>query len=248
MHTTFRKNRKRMILVFSLVSSSDRFLLAFATVHARVFLLGIPSVVRQAQRQRDRPEADNSRNSRSTADAANSKPTRAIDLAIINWKVFCKKIPRSELSPKVAHYLGGCYMQSDRPELSSGEVVRMCIENKKYELRARESVQSRSWCFLTAAAEFSNETTKRLLKESLDTFGTLFKDDPKSSYRDRRLLLRGEGRLLDGQRGNRRSISNSKLPATDGIEKNHRSGATRVYALGSPKNDVDELPAAAKFV
>ncbi|EMI58179.1 tetratricopeptide repeat protein, partial [Rhodopirellula sallentina] len=51
------------------------------------------------------------------ADAANFQTNGAVDLAIENWQQFLSRYPDHKLAPKVAHYLGVCYMQSDPPEL-----------------------------------------------------------------------------------------------------------------------------------
>jgi len=206
-----------------------------------VFLLA-SSVVGQANAQDKAKKADNSELAL-YADAANFQTNGAIDLAIINWKDFLQKFPGSELSPKVAHYLGVCYMQSDPPELiEAAKSFGVALKTKKYELR-EESLFNRGWCFYAAA--ISNETTdKGLLKESLDTFGTLFKENPKSSYRDRVYFYSGEAAYSMGNAKQAIDFYSNFL-LLDGIEKSPLR-CDALYALGIAQEEVDELPAAAK--
>ncbi|MFG0291193.1 MAG: tetratricopeptide repeat protein [Rhodopirellula sp. JB044] len=177
------------------------------------------------------------------ADAANFQTNGAVDLAIENWQQFLSRYPDHKLAPKVAHYLGVCYMQSDPPELiEAARAFGQALQNKKYELR-EESLSNRGWCFYAAAIR-DDKIDKGLLQESLNAYKQLLKENPKSRYRERAFFYSGEAAYTMGDP--RQAIDYySKLLAMDGAEKSPLR-CDALYARGIAQEEIDELDAAAE--
>jgi TolA-binding protein len=133
------------------------------------------------------------------ADAANFQTSGAIDLAITNWKRFLDEYPDDDLAPKAAHYLGVCYMQKDKPDyVAAADAFAIALQNKQYELR-EESLANQGWCYYASAGEGPQRDAARL-KQTLETFATLRKENPNSDYIDRAYFYSGEAAYGLGNR------------------------------------------------
>ncbi len=177
------------------------------------------------------------------ADAANFQTNGAVELAIDNWKEFLAKYPQHKLAPKVAHYLGVCYMQTDPPDLiEAATAFGRALQTPKYELR-EESLSNRGWCFY-AAAIGDEKIDKGLLQESLAAYKQLLKENPKSQYRGRAYFYSGEAAYSMGDP--KQAIEYySKLLQMDDIEKSPLR-CDALYARGIAQEETDDFEAAAK--
>jgi outer membrane protein assembly factor BamD (BamD/ComL family) len=177
------------------------------------------------------------------ADAANFQTNGAIDLAIDNWKEFLQKYPEHKLTPKVSHYLGVCYMQSDPPNLlEAASAFGKALQTQEYELR-EESLSNRGWCFYAAAIK-DEKTDKGLLEESLKAYKQLLSESPNSEYRDRAYFYSGEAAYAFDDY--KQAIEHySKLLQMDGIEKSPLR-CDALYARGIAQEELKDNAAAIK--
>ncbi len=125
------------------------------------------------------------------ADAANFQTNGAIELAIDAWNKFLQDYPDDEMAPKAAHYLGVCQMQKESPDyVAASKAFAKALEDKKYDLR-EESLANRGWCLYASAGE-GRERNQDLLRQTIETFDTLRRENPASQFLDRAYFYSGE--------------------------------------------------------
>ena len=125
------------------------------------------------------------------ADAANFQTNGAIELAIDAWNKFLQDYPDDEMAPKAAHYLGVCHMQKESPDyLAASKAFTKALANKKYDLR-EESLANQGWCLYASAGE-GRDRNKDLLRQTIEAFDTLRRENPASQFLDRAYFYSGE--------------------------------------------------------
>lgn len=124
------------------------------------------------------------------ADAANLQNGGALRPAIETWQRFLRDFPNHPRLSDAAHYLGVCYMQVDPPEpTSAASAFEKSISIPNETLREK-SLANLGWCLYSSAID--GETDRRRLNESIDIFGKLLSEFPKSELRDRAYFYSGE--------------------------------------------------------
>ena len=118
------------------------------------------------------------------ADAASFQTNGAFDLAIESWSTFLDDYGDDPLASKAAHYLGVCQMQKDPPDYrAASKAFARALKDKNYDLR-EETLANQGWCLYASAGE-GQQRDKKLLKETIQTFQTLEKENRSSRFLDR---------------------------------------------------------------
>ncbi|MFG0261465.1 MAG: tetratricopeptide repeat protein, partial [Novipirellula sp. JB048] len=125
------------------------------------------------------------------ADAANFQTNGAIALAIEAWQTFLREYPKDPMASKAAHFLGVCYMQQESPDyVAAARSFAQALQDPDYDLR-EESLINQGWCLYASAGEAPNRDQDRL-RASIQSFKTLRKEYPQSTFLDRALFYSGE--------------------------------------------------------
>ncbi|MEM6471834.1 MAG: tetratricopeptide repeat protein [Planctomycetota bacterium] len=175
------------------------------------------------------------------ADAANFQTSGAIDLAIQNWKQFLDEYPDDDLASKAAHYLGVCYMQSERPDYAAAaDAFALALKDKEYDLR-EESLANQGWCYYAAAGDGPDRDESRL-RQTMKAFEQLRKENPRSDYIDRAYFYSGEAAYGLGDRKQAISLYNKFLKLPIAAKSPLRCDA--IYARGIAQEELKQVGAA----
>jgi TolA-binding protein len=177
------------------------------------------------------------------ADAANFQTGGAVELAIENWKKFLETYPDDDLASKAAHYLGVCYMQKENPDyVAAAEAFGTALADKKYELR-EESLANQGWCYYASAGEGPKRDPSKL-KQTISTFETLRRENPKSDYIDRAYFYSGEAAYGLGRREMAIELYNDFLALPKAKDSPLRCDA--LYARGIAYEELSQTDQAVK--
>ena len=175
------------------------------------------------------------------ADAANFQTNGAVGLAIEGWNKFLDKYPDDELASKAAHYLGVCYMQKENPDyVEATKAFETALQDPNYDLR-EESLANLGWCYYASAGDGPQRDQKRLQK-TIDTFGSLRKENPKSEFLDRAFFYSGEAAYGLGQLKQAVQFYNSMLSLKGSNDSPLRCDA--LYARGIAQEEINQFDQA----
>jgi TolA-binding protein len=175
------------------------------------------------------------------ADAANFQTGGAFDLAIEAWSKFLNQYPKHPMAAQAAHYLGVCHMQKENPDYPAAiKAFRRGLETKEYDLR-EESLANLGWCLYASSGD-GEQRDEKLLKESLEVFRTLQKENPQSKFLDRAFFYSGEAAYSLGELERSIQFYDKLLAMPEAKSSPLRCDA--LYARGVAQENLQQFDAA----
>ncbi len=175
------------------------------------------------------------------ADAANFQTNGELALAIESWKKFLKEFPTDPLAPKAAHYLGVCYMQLPEPNhVAASQAFQRALKGEKFELR-EESLSNLGWCLFVIGSN-ADRRDEAALEQSIETYGTLLKENAASRFADRAMFYSAESLYSLGK--TKESIASYDRFLTSSVGAKSPLKCDALYAKGVALEDVKQLDQA----
>lgn len=175
------------------------------------------------------------------ADAANFQTGGALDLAIDAWRRFLADHPDHAMAAQAAHYLGVCFMQKENPVYgAAAEAFQQALKNREYDLR-EESLANLGWCLYASAGQGENRNETRL-KQSIQAFEQLQKENAKGKFLDRAYFYSGEAAYGLGDARRAIDFYDKLLSMADAKSSPLRCDA--LYARGVAQEELKQFDAA----